>query len=124
MGLYPLGDYGLFLSSAQALPVSTNADSTNTIDLLANDGVYVRTALALLVDLDFTNGNTVTIKVLQSEDDSTWETNYITYIIPAGTQAERIAIGLINPKRYIKTNYVTTENLSSTITAQLVAWKM
>ena len=123
LSLYPIEDYGWVLSDEQTLPVSTNADSDETIDLLAGDGVY-QNALMVLIDLAFTNGSSVTIKILQSENNSDWEADYITYELPADTYAKRIAIGLINPKRYIKLNYVTQENLTATITAQLSSWKV
>jgi hypothetical protein len=119
---YPIEDFGMLFSDAQALPNNTNADSTNTLDLLSNDSARQK-ALFIFIDLAFTNSNTVTVKVLQSEDDSTWETEYITLTVPAGTWAQRNCIGLIAPKRYIKLNYVDTEDLhTSTITAGIGGW--
>ena len=124
LSLFPIEDYAALFSDAQALPNNTNVDSTNTLDLLASDGVTQKTRF-IFMDLNFTNTADVTIKVLQSEDDATWEDEYMTLTIPAGTWAQRSAIGLVNPKRYIKLNYVTTEDLSgSSITAGIAGWQV
>ncbi|MEA3227209.1 MAG: hypothetical protein U9Q07_14765 [Planctomycetota bacterium] len=119
-----MADDALFFSDAQALPNNTNADSTNTLNLLAANIQNWEAAVAILVDLAFTvgGGKTFTIKVLQSADNSNWDTDFIEYYLPAGAHAKRIAIGLINPKQYVKLNFVDEEDLSSsTITAQLAA---
>lgn len=110
-------DANLAFSAAQTLPNNTNADSTNKIDLNGANAVFG--GRPLLVDIDLpahtvASAKTVTISVLECDTESgtysqvcqfSW---VATEALPANKK-----IGLFNPKRWLKINYATTDDLSA-----------
>jgi len=117
-------DANLAFSVAQALPNNTNADSTNKIDLGGANSAWGGRPLFVDVDMPVhTVASTKTVTVTILESDTTGGTyNQIAVRTWVATDAigGNFKIGLINPKRWLKINYATTDDLSSkTVTAYL-----
>ena len=113
----------LTLSDAQALPNTTNADSTNIIDI-GGGGVMGLTPVFVRIRMPaITLTGILTIKVMSCDTADGTYAEYCRKVLPAAayTGEEIYALGLINPEQYVKLNYVSLENLSSaTISADIV----
>lgn len=115
----------LLFSDAQALPNNTNADSTNIIDLRGTN-FYGNTPVWVAVDLPshaLAGGKYLDVIV---KSCSTVGGTYTEVCRRHWAETENIEgrwfFGLVNPARYVKINYETTDDLSAhTVTAQIRA---
>lgn len=123
-GTAHMRDADLAFSVAQAGPNNTNADSTNKIDLGGPNPIY--SGRPVMVDITMpthtvTSAKVVIISVLECATESGSYTEVCAFNWAAGEAfPAKKMIGLINPKRWLKINYSTTDNLAGvTFTAYL-----
>lgn len=113
----------LLLSSAQALPNNTNADSTNVIDMRGK-GLLGNTPVFLYVDLSahtIAGGKIFAIKIMHCDTvDGSYAEIFRKHFVATDTIGGRWLFALAFPERFVKINYETTDNLSAkTVTAFL-----
>lgn len=124
LGKYPLTDEALVLAEEKSLPNADNADS-NSVDL--GESYSMGEALvAIDLDAEITVAATklLTFKIMQSADNSSWDTHYLTLTLPPATySAQRFLVGLGSPKRYVKINADATGDQSGdSYSAAIINW--
>jgi hypothetical protein len=118
-------DQNLILSSAQALPNATAADSTNVVDYGGNSGGLAKIVVKANTDIDIANGKALTITA--SYGSTSTPTDTLDKVLFTKTAAaagfsyaagdtiveEIIPDSLPDNYRFLKLTYTTTANESS-----------
>lgn len=118
-------DQNLILSSAQALPNNTAADSTNVVDYGGNSGGLAKIVVKANTDIDIANGKALTITASYgstSTPTDTLDKVLFTKTAPAAGFSyaagdtiveEIIPDSLPDNYRFLKLTYTTTANEST-----------
>jgi hypothetical protein len=114
-------DKDLMFSENQALPNNTSADSTNKLDLRGSN-MFGRVPVILFVDLPthtIAAEKSLDVEVMTCDTESGTYAEYCRLHFKAGEAiGGRKAVGLINPKSWVKLTYETTDDLDAlTVTA-------
>lgn len=118
-------DQKLILSSAQALPNNTSADSTNVVDYGGNSGGLAKIVVKANTDIDIANGKKLTIVASYGSDSTPTDTlDKVLFTKTAGADGFSYAAGdtiveeiipdsLPDNYRFLKLTYTTTGNEST-----------
>lgn len=118
-------DQKLILSSAQALPNNTSADSTNVVDFGGNSGGLAKIVVKANTDIAIANGKALTITASYGSTSTPTDTlDKVLFTKTAGTAGfayvagdtiveEIIPDSLPDNYRFLKLSYTTTANEST-----------
>lgn len=118
-------DQNLILSSAQALPNNTAADSTNVVDYGGNPGGLAKIVVKANTDIDIANGKALTITASYGSTSTPTDTldkvlftktvsgDALTYAAGDTIVEEIIPDSLPDNYRFLKLSYTTTGNEST-----------
>lgn len=118
-------DQNLILSSAQALPNNTSADSTNVVDYGGNSGGLAKIVVKANTDIAIANGKALTITASYGSTSTPTDTlDKVLFTKTAGADGFSYAAGdtiveeiipdsLPDNYRFLKLTYTTTANEST-----------
>ena len=118
-------DQNLILSSAQALPNNTSADSTNVVDFGGNSGGLAKIVVKANTNISIANGKALTITASYGSTSTPTDTldkvlftktasgGAFSYVAGDTIVEEIIPDSLPDNYRYLKLTYTTTDNEST-----------
>lgn len=118
-------DQNLILSSAQALPNNTSADSTNVVDFGGNSGGLAKIVVKANTNISIANGKALTITASYGSTNTPTDTlDKVLFTKTAGVAGfsyvagdtiveEIIPDSLPDNYRFLKLTYTTTDNEST-----------